>query len=203
MSLSGLLRPEQFSLDGEESTIKCLLAQPPFWISRRYWKLRNGLSLLFIFACGSSAGPYTPEFVDAQSFSYPVCPNQKVTVIFGLVPILPQMSLVIPSFPLLPWIGNHYDEARLVSEFHENHSVRLSQLWGWKRKRLWSGPGWHRPCESLWKHCPRMLLRGPGCWWAHLSDEILTPWHPKMFHNMWDITPSIWWHWDLGCFILF
>lgn len=99
MSLSGLLRPEQFSLDGEESTIKCLLAQPPFWISRRYWKLRNGLSRLFIFACGSSAGPYTPEFVDAQSFSYPVCPNQKVTVIFGLVPILPPNVI---SHTLLP-----------------------------------------------------------------------------------------------------
>lgn len=49
------------------------------------------------------------------------------------------MSLVISSFPFLPWIGSHYDEARPVSEFHENHSVRPSQLWSWKWKRLWSG----------------------------------------------------------------
>lgn len=56
------------------------------------------------------------------------------------------MSLVISSFPFLPWIGSHYDEARPVSEFHENHSVRPSQLWSWKWKRLWSG--WLAP--SLW-----------------------------------------------------
>lgn len=56
------------------------------------------------------------------------------------------MSLVISSFPFLPWIGSHYDEARPVSEFHENHSVRPSQLWSWKWKRLWSG--WL--AQSLW-----------------------------------------------------
>lgn len=39
----------------------------------------------------------------------------------------------------------------------------------------------------------------PGCcweglsyWWVHLSDEFLTPWHLKKFHNMWDVRPSVW-----------
>ena len=31
-----------------------------------------------------------------------------------------------------------------------------------------------------------------GCWWVHLSDEILTPWHLKTFHNVWDAGPSVW-----------
>lgn len=29
-------------------------------------------------------------------------------------------------------------------------------------------------------------------WWGHLSDEILTPWHLKTFHNMWAVGPSVW-----------
>lgn len=39
---------------------------------------------------------------------------------------------------------------------------------------------------------PGCCWEGLGCWWVHLSDEILTPWHLKTFHNMWDVGPSVW-----------
>lgn len=92
------------------------------------------------------------------------------------------MSLVISSFPFRPWIGGHYDEARLASEFQENHSVRPSALWAWKWKGLWARPGWHGPwliMETLFSDAADSL----GCRWVHLLEEslILTayhvPWH--------------------------
>lgn len=39
---------------------------------------------------------------------------------------------------------------------------------------------------------PGYCWEGLGYWWVHLSDEILTPWHLKTFHNVWDVGPSVW-----------
>lgn len=89
-----------------------------------------------------------------------MCPNEQVTVIFGFVPILPPKVISHILLPISALNRQSLWWSQLASEFHENHSVRPSQLWSWKWKRLCSGAGWHRPCESLWKHCPRILLRG-------------------------------------------
>lgn len=85
------------------------------------------------------------------------------------------MSLVTSSFPFLPWIGHHYAEARLVSEFHENHSVRPSQLWSWKWKRPELGLAGTVSVSHYGNTVPGCCWEGLAYWWIHLSEEILPP----------------------------
>lgn len=69
--------------------VKWLLAQLPVWISRHHWKLTNQDVCCLFLPSGPLARPHTLGFVNTQFCSYSVYHHQKVTVIFGFVPILP------------------------------------------------------------------------------------------------------------------
>lgn len=145
--------------------IKCLLTPIPFWIAKhhRNWKHHRPKSAALYFRLWflSQADPL--EFVDTPFLSYPVCPNQKVTIIFGFVPILspnvishtfrPIAALSKPSLRCgqacfrIPW----EPQCQVVTTL--GLEMEKPEMWAWL------APAY----ESLWKHCPRMLLRGLGC----------------------------------------
>lgn len=88
MGLSGVLRPKQFGFDVEGPTYQVYPYSNPILDRKTSLETekRPKSAIYFCLWFLSQANPL--EFVDTQFLSYPVCPNQKVTVIFGFVSIL-------------------------------------------------------------------------------------------------------------------
>lgn len=149
MGLSRVLRPKWFPLDVEEPTHQvpsCLIPSLDLKTSLKAEKRPESAVYFCLWFLGQAIHSwicgYTVLFLSSVSQPESHCN------FLGLFPYspLPQTSLVIPSFPLLPWIGNHYDEARLVSDFHENHSQVITTL-GLETEKA-AIPAWLAP--SLW-----------------------------------------------------
>lgn len=110
---------------------------------------------------------YTAPFLASVS-------QPKVTVIFGFVPILAPNVI---SHTLLPIAALNRQSLRRGPACFRIPGEPQCEVVTTLVLETEPAATWARlaPCESLWKHCPRMLPRGPSCWRVHLSDEILTP----------------------------
>lgn len=190
--LSMVSRPRKFTPSTEEPTCqKASCPSPILNLKCPHSQLANWEGLLCFFCLWSLGQATRFGFVNTPFCSYPVCPNQKVTVIFGFVPIAPPnviSHILLPISALnrqslwwsqacfkIPWEPQCQAITTLELEM-EKAVIR-----GWLAQSLWV------IAETL---SPDAV--GLGCWGVRLSDEILTPWHLKTFHNMWDVGPSIW-----------
>lgn len=170
-------RPRKFTPSTEEPTCqKASCPSPILNLQSPHSQLANWEGLLCFFCLWSLGQATHFGFVNTQFCSYPVCPDQKVTVIFGFVPIAPPnvISHILLPISALNRQSLWWSQACFKIPWEPQcQAITTLEL---EMERPWSGAGWHSPCESLWKHCPQMLWD----WAAGESICQMRSWPPDI-----------------------